>query len=166
MVRTIMSISRAKRWRVQYPVQVVSQDFADEARTLDVSLRGLSLMTTQSVRPGTQVYVRLLLPGLQASVDYEVCTVQWAADGKIGLETSEMRTTEEQRLHRHLSSLHAYSYKPVPDETSAFALDQPIHKVSEAVTVLWHFVFKPLMVSPLRKPVGHRGSLSHLPNNR
>lgn len=151
-----MPISRAKRWRVQYLVQVVSQDFVVEARTMDVSLRGLSLLTTQSVKPGTQVYVRLLLPGLQASVDYEVCTVQWAADGKIGLETSEMRTTAEQRLHRHLSSLHSYSYKAAPDDTSAFALDQPIHKVSDAVSVLWHFVFKPLIVSPMRKHVGNR----------
>jgi hypothetical protein len=151
-----MPISRAKRWRVQYPVQIVSHDFIDEARTADVSLRGLSLVMTQPIAAGAQLYVRLLLPDRNTSIDYEMCTVQWTAEGKIGLETSEMRTTEEQRLHRHLSSLHTYPYKTVPQDTSAFALDRPIDKLRDAVSVFWHFVFKPLMASSWQKHVGDR----------
>jgi hypothetical protein len=113
-----MSMARAKRWRVRYPVQVASQDFIDEARTLDVSLRGLSLETTQPMRVGTQLYVRLLLPDRASSVDYEICTVQWAKDGTIGLETCDMRTTEEHRLHRHLSSLSGFGNMSVEGTSS------------------------------------------------
>lgn len=142
-----MSISRAKRWRIQYPVQVVSQDFVDEARTVDVSLRGLSLETTQCVRPGTQLYVRLLLPGRTTSVDYEICTVQWAAGGRIGLETSEMRTAEEQRLHRHLSSLNSVSDAQAPDTTPNAALDAPIRQLSDVMGILWNLFVKPLIPS-------------------
>ena len=100
-----MLLTRGKRWRVRYPVQVACQDFIDEAWTVNVSLQGLSLETVQPIQVGSQLYVRVLLPSGASSVDYEICTVQWAADGKIGLKTSEMSTAEERRLHRHLASL-------------------------------------------------------------
>ena len=101
--------ARAKRWQVRYPVQVACQDFVDEARTANVSLHGLSVETNQTMQLGSQVYVRVLLPDRASSVDYAICTVQWAADGKIGLEACGMRTTDERRLHRHLSSLSVWA---------------------------------------------------------
>jgi PilZ domain-containing protein len=150
-----MSISRAKRWRIHYPVQLVSQDFVDEAKTVDVSLRGLSVETTRSVRQGTQVYVRLLLPGRTTSVDYEICTVQWAADGRMGLETSEMSTTEEQRLHRHLSALPTVPETQPSDTRSCAMLDHPIRQWSDAMGVLWEVFLKPLVPSMVAAQGSH-----------
>ncbi len=140
-----MSMTRAKRWRVRYPVQVASQDFIDETETVNVSLRGLSVETTQSMRVGSQLYVRLLLPDRTSSVDYEICTVQWAADGRIGLETSEMRTTEEHRLHRHLTALSDFgnlSTQVTPSKPAG----HPLGRTSE-VRGLWDRFMKPLLAT-------------------
>lgn len=140
-----MSMTRARRWRVRYPVQVVSQDFIDEAKTVNVSLRGLSVETTQSMRVGSQLYVRLLLPDRMTSVDYEICTVQWAADGRIGLETCEMRTTEEYRLHRHLTSLSDFGDLSTQG-TPLKPAGQPLGPTSKT-RGLWHRFMKPLLAT-------------------
>ena len=140
-----MPMTRAKRWQVRYPVQVASADFIDEAKSLNVSLRGLSVETTQSMRVGSQLYVRLLLPDRRSSVDYEICTVQWAAGGRIGLETCEMRTAEEHRLHRHLTSLSDFGDQPTHG-TATKPAGRPLGRPSEA-RGLWHRFIKPLFTT-------------------
>lgn len=142
-----MSISRAKRWRVSYPVQLVAQHFLDEAQTVDISVRGLSIATSRSIRKGTQVYVRLLLPDGKSCLDYDICTVRWSAEGRIGLEASEISTHEEQRLQQCLPAL-ATSLE-VSDQHSNCGMpsDQPPAKFRHTIGLLWQTFLRPLIPS-------------------
>jgi hypothetical protein len=141
-----MSISRAKRWRVPCPVQLVSQDFFDESKTADVSLRGVSVATARSLQLGTQLYVRLLLPDRTSSVDYKMCTVRWVAEGRIGLEASELTTEDEQRLRTYLSSLTHFPEPMVEYSNPCITVEQPVDRISDAMGIFWQVFVKPLIV--------------------
>lgn len=108
---------------------------------MDVSVRGLRITTVRSLQPGTQVYVRLLLPGGKGSVDFQLCTVRWARDGHIGLEATEMAAEEQAKLQVHLSSAGNGSEGAVgagaPFNAACIAFEKPIAGVGDAVKVLW-----------------------------
>jgi hypothetical protein len=140
-----MSIARAKRWRIQCPVQVASQDFFDETKTMDVSLRGLSIATTRSIPRGTQLYVRLLLPDRKSSVDYEICTVRWARDGRIGVEAYQMTPEEEQRLRKHIPSLTGIPERTGEYPTVGPPADEPINRIRSTVGMFWQAIVKSLI---------------------
>lgn len=132
-----MSLSRTKRWRVRFPVQIVASDFFDHACSLDVSVRGLRVTTARSLQPGTQVYVRLLLPDGKRNVDFQLCTVRWARDGSTGLEATEMTAEEQAKLQAYMASVGNGSEPAVPLSTPCIASDKPVSGVGDAVKVLW-----------------------------
>lgn len=134
-----MSISRPKRWRLSYEVQVASPDYLDMARTIDLSLRGLCIATTRAIPCGTQLFARLLLPGSQGTVVGRLFVVRWVRNGRIGLEASERAPGDEQRLRHHLASL-AGSPEPVLSGSSVITSDQPTTKLSDALRTAWQLL--------------------------
>lgn len=136
-----MAFSRAKRWQVQYPVQLFTEDLFIEGRTVDMSLHGLSIATGRSIREGTHVFVRVLAPEGGCSVDCVLYTVRWADNGKIGLEAREISAKEQRRLQDRLTSLDQDQEPAVESTSPCITIEQPIASITDTVAVLWHLFF-------------------------
>ncbi|MBH0193557.1 MAG: PilZ domain-containing protein [Nitrospira sp.] len=136
-----MDLSREKRWKVQYPVQLFTEDLFVEGRTVDMSLHGLRVATESSIRQGAHVVVQVLVPEGGCPIDGVLYTVRWIDKGKIGLEVSEMSGTEQQRLQARLTSL-GQGQEPVVKSTSpCMTIEPPITSFTGTVAVLWQLFF-------------------------
>lgn len=102
--RNALNSRLAQRWSVHFHIQFASPDDAGEGMTLDVSERGLCIITTREIVPGVQLYARLLLnDGIY--IEFQTATVKWCQNGQIGLEVSEMEPEDERRLSEMLYHL-------------------------------------------------------------
>jgi hypothetical protein len=136
-----MAFVREKRWKVQYPVQLFTEDVFVEGRTVDMSLHGLRVTTERSIKQGTRVVVRVLEPGGGCTIDCALYTVRWIDQGRIGLEANEISATEQHRLRDRLTSL-GRSQDPVITSTSPCStIEQPITSITDTVAVLWQLFF-------------------------
>ena len=79
-------------------------DYAGEGMTLDVSERGIRMITNREIVRGVQLYARLL-PTDGSYIDFPTATVKWCQSGQIGLEVSEMEQDDERRLSELLHHL-------------------------------------------------------------
>lgn len=136
-----MAISRAKRWRVQYPVQVFTDGLFVEGRTVDISLQGLRVATESAIRQGACVVVRVLVPDGEYPVDCALYTVRWIDSGRIGLEASEISATEQRRLQDRLASLDQLQEPAVESANPCMTTEQPISSITGTVAGLWHLFF-------------------------
>jgi hypothetical protein len=136
-----MAIYRAKRWKVQYPVQLFIDDLLVEGRTVDMSLQGLRVATDSAIRQGAHVIVRVLAPDEGSTVDCVLYTVRWIDSGRIGLEASEISATDQRRLQHWLASLDEYQEPAIESANPCMTIEQPITSITGAVAVLWHLLF-------------------------
>lgn len=136
-----MAISRPKRWKVQYPVQVFTDGLFVEGRTVDISLEGLRVATESSIREGACVVVRVLVPDGEYPVDCALYTVRWIDQGRIGLEASEISVTEQRRLQDRLASLDQHQEPVVESTIPCMTTEQPITSITGTVAGLWHLFF-------------------------
>ena len=100
-----MDLNREKRWKVQYPVQLFTEDLVVEGRTVDISLHGLRVAADSSIKRGAHVVVQVLVPEGGCPIDGVLYTVRWIDQGRIGLEVNEISATEQRRLQAQLTSL-------------------------------------------------------------
>jgi hypothetical protein len=136
-----MAISRPKRWKVQYPVQVFTDGLFVEGRTVDISLQGLRVATESAIRQGACVVVRVLVPDGEYPVDCALYTVRWIDQGRVGLEASEISATEQRLLQDRLASLD-HHHEPVVESTiPCMTTEQPITSITGTMAVLWHLFF-------------------------
>lgn len=136
-----MDLNREKRWKVQYPVQLFTEDLFVEGRTVDMSLHGLRVATESSIKRGAHVVVQVLVPEGGCPIDGVLYTVRWIDKGKIGLEASEISAAEQRRLQDRLTSL-GQGQEPVVKSTSpCMTIEQPITSFTGTVAVLWQLCF-------------------------
>jgi len=102
--RNALNSRLARRWSVHYQIQFAYPDYAGEGMTLDVSERGLRMITNREIAPGVQLYARLLLTD-GSNIDFQTATAKWCASGEIGLEVSEVEQDDERRLSELLHHL-------------------------------------------------------------
>lgn len=146
-----MSITRPKRWRVRYPVQLFSEEFSEEGVALNASSRGLAIATSRPLAPGTQVYVRLVVPEREASIDFQMCRVHWRGRNCIGLETIDMDPKEEERWQNILARRKGY---PTADDsiTPAGIEHILIARIRDLILVGWGlFAEKPTITELLKR---------------
>ena len=156
-----MDLIREKRWKVQCPVQLFTDDFFVEGWTVDISLHGLRVATVKAIAQGTCVAVRVLEPEGACTVDGVLYTVRWIDKGRIGLEVSEISTAEQQRLRDRLTSL-GRSQEPVITSTSPCLTSvQPITNIADTMAALWQLCFPRQHVTS-----GFRTSLHSLQKSR
>lgn len=136
-----MAIYRAKRWKVQYPVQLFIGDVLVEGRTVDLSLQGLRVATDSAIRQGAHVIVRVLAPEGGSTVEGLLYTVRWIDRGRIGLEASEISAAEQRRLQDWLASLDQHQEPAVESTSLRVTIEQPITSITGTVAVLWHLFF-------------------------
>ena len=86
-----------QRRSVHYHIQFAYPDDVGEGMTMDVSERGLCMITSREIAPGVQLFARLLLTD-GSSIDLPTATVKWCEHGQIGLEVSELEPDDERRL--------------------------------------------------------------------
>lgn len=101
-----------QRRLVHHQIQFAYPDDAGEGMTMDISERGICMITNREIAPGVQLYARLLLTD-GSYIDFPTATVKWCQNGQIGLEVSELEQDDERRLSdllRHLEQPDA----PVP----------------------------------------------------
>lgn len=152
-----MAFSREKRWQVQYPVQLFTEDLFVEGRTVDMSLHGLSIATRRSIREGTRVFVRVLAPEGGCAVDCMLCTVRWTDSGRIGLEAREIPAKEQRRLQDRLASLDQDQEPTVISTSPCITIERPITSITDTVAVLWQLFF------PSRDVIGTSNGSLHSP---
>ncbi len=131
-----MSISRAKRWRFSYDVQLASPDYVDGAKTVDLSLRGLCIATKRPIPRGTHLYIRLLLPDRRRTVLGRLFVVRWSEPGRVGMEATEAAPGDEARLLNHLTSVEG-TPEPVLSGPQTVLKEGPISKYSDALRTAW-----------------------------
>jgi hypothetical protein len=136
-----MAITRAKRWKVQYPVQVFTDGLFVEGRTVDISLQGLRVATESSITQGACVVVRVLVPDGEYPVDCALYTVRWIDQGRIGLEANEISATEQRLLQDRLASLDQHQEPVVESTIPCLTAEQPITSITGTVAGLWHLFF-------------------------
>lgn len=136
-----MDLIREKRWKVQYPVQLFTEDVFVEGRTVDMSLHGLRVATERSIRQGTSVVVRVLDPEGGCPIDCVLYTVRWIDQGRIGLEASEISATEQRRLQGRLTSLGQGQEPVIKSASPCITIEQPITSITDTMAVLWQLCF-------------------------
>jgi hypothetical protein len=136
-----MAIYRAKRWKVEYPVQLFTGDVLIEGRTVDLSLQGLRVATDSAIRQGAHVIVRVLAPEGGSTVEGLLYTVRWIDRGRIGLEASEISAAEQRRLQDWLASLDQHQEAAVESTSPCVTIEQPITSITGTMAVLWHLLF-------------------------
>lgn len=136
-----MDLFREKRWKVQYPVQLFTEDLVVEGRTVDISLHGLRVATDSSIKQGAHVVVQVLVPEGGCPIDGVLYTVRWIDQGRIGLEAGEISAEEQRRLQDRLTTL-GQGQEPVVKSTSpCMTIEQPITSFTGTVAVLWQLFF-------------------------
>jgi PilZ domain len=134
-----MDFVREKRWRVQYPVQLFTEDEIVEGRTVDISLHGLRVATDSSIKRGAHVVVQVLMPEGGCPIDGVLYTVRWIDQGKIGLEAGEISVAQQRRLQDRLIS---QGQEPVIQSTnSGIPIEQSITSMAGAAAALWQLFF-------------------------
>lgn len=93
-----------QRRSVHYQIQFAYPDDAGEGMTMDISERGLCMITNREIAPGVQLYARLFLTD-GPYIDFPTATVKWCQNGQIGLEVSELEPDDERRLSELLHHL-------------------------------------------------------------
>ncbi len=99
------------RFRVQFPISFSGDDIVGEGTVIDVSKRGWKatvVISSQSVRPGTYLKLRLYLPDQAAPIDVDSAVVRWAKGQEFGVEFLAMGSMEEERFRRFVSTLEAW----------------------------------------------------------
>lgn len=136
-----MDISRAKRWKVQYPVQLFTDGLFIEGQTVDISLQGLRVVTESSIKQGACVLVRVLVPDGEYPVDCALYTVRWIDQGRIGLEANEISATEQRLLQDRLATLDHHQEPVIESTIPRMTTEQPITSITGTVAGLWHLFF-------------------------
>jgi len=134
-----MDLDREKRWKVQYPVQLFTEDVIVEGRTVDISLHGLRVATDSLIKRGAHVVVRVLMPEGGCPIDGVLYTVRWIDQGRIGLEAGEISVGEQRRLQDRLT---AQGQEPVIQSmNSGLPIEQPMTGVAGTMAALWQLFF-------------------------
>src|SRR5689334_16555299 len=136
-----MDLNREKRWKLQYPVQLFTENMFIEGRTVDMSLHGLSVATESSIGQGACVVARVLMPEGGCTVDCLLYTVRWIDQGRIGLEVNEISVTEQRRLQARLTSLGQGQGPVIKSASPCITIEQPITSITDTVAVIWQLLF-------------------------
>lgn len=136
-----MKLDREKRWKVQYPVQLFTEDLIVEGRTVDISLHGLRVATESSIKQGAHVVVQVLMPEGGCPIDGVLYTVRWMDQGRIGLEAGEISVTQQRRLQDRLISLGEGQESVAKSTGPCMTIEQPITSVTGTVAMLWQLFF-------------------------
>jgi hypothetical protein len=136
-----MDFVREKRWKVQYPVQLFTEDLFVEGRTVDMSLHGLRVAAESSIRQGACVVVRVLVPEEGCAVDCVLYTVRWIDQGRIGLKAIEISAKEQRRLQERLTSTGQGPEPVIKSMKPCITIEQPITSITDTVAVLWKLFF-------------------------
>jgi hypothetical protein len=71
-----------------------------EGETIDLSLGGARLESRLVVQPGTQIVVKLVLPGVEEPIYIDQAQVQWIHDQTFGVKFLEIRQEELDELEQ------------------------------------------------------------------
>jgi PilZ domain-containing protein len=102
--RNALNSRLSRRWSMHYQIQFAYPDYAGEGMTLDVSERGVRMITNREITTGVQLYARLVLTD-GSYIDFPTATVKWCQSGQIGLEVSEVEQDDERRFSELLHHL-------------------------------------------------------------
>lgn len=99
-------LPRAPRWSAHYHVQFAYPEYAGEGMTLDISIEGICMVTTKTIRTGEQLYIQLLLGGENPScIECQIAPVMWCRNGKMGLQLCLMEQNDKQHYLKLLQGL-------------------------------------------------------------
>ena len=103
-----MDARKFGRFAVQCSITFSGDHIVGEGIVIDLSKRGWKatvVISSQSVRPGTYLKLRLYLPDQAAPIDVDWAAVRWAKGQEFGLEFLMMGWEEEERLRRFVDTL-------------------------------------------------------------
>lgn len=73
-----------------------------------ISLKGCRVASATSVQPGTELELRIAVPGEVPALKVELAVVRWAREREFGLSFVALRPEEQERLARLLSECDLY----------------------------------------------------------
>ena len=76
---------------------------------LDISMKGVKVMSASAMNPGDHLTMSLRLPDLPASLNVDA-TVRWGKDHTFGLEFVAIPQSTESRLKKFLSRTAGFSF--------------------------------------------------------
>lgn len=88
-----------ERYERRLHVVLVHEGGEIDCVTRNVSLGGMLLATSASLRFGTRVRLRVRLPALKADTDIEA-TVRWSGDDSLGVQFGSLRAIEVWALNQ------------------------------------------------------------------
>ena len=103
-----MDARKFGRFAVQCSITFSGDHIVGEGIVIDLSKRGCKatvVISSQSVRPGTYLKLRLYPPDQAAPIDVDWAEVRWAKGQEFGLEFLMMGWEEQERLRRFVSTL-------------------------------------------------------------
>ncbi len=103
-----MDARKLPRFAVQCSITFSGDHIVGEGIVIDLSKRGWKatvVTSSQSVRPGTYLKLRLSLPDQAPPMAVDSAAVRWAKGREFGLEFLIMGSEEEERLRRFVSTL-------------------------------------------------------------
>lgn len=93
------------RYRVRYRSSFSAVTMvAGEGVLQELSLRGCRVASASSVQTGTELELRIAVPGEVLALKVDLAVVRWARDGEFGVSFVGLRPEEQERLARILST--------------------------------------------------------------
>jgi hypothetical protein len=105
------------RFRVRYRSSFSAVSMvAGEGVLQELSLKGCRVASTTSVQPGTELELRVAVPGEVPALKVELAVVRWAREKQFGLSFVALRPEEQERLARLLSEFDLYQQEHSTEE--------------------------------------------------
>lgn len=102
--KQVFYASMERRQHRRVPAQVKSLLRANshevDGETVDLSLGGAKIESRLVVQPGTQITVKLIIPGVEEPIYIEQAQVQWIHDQTFGIRFLEVRQQELDELEQ------------------------------------------------------------------
>ncbi|MDK2745033.1 MAG: PilZ domain-containing protein [Nitrospira sp.] len=95
-----MERRRHRRVSAQVKSLIKANSHEVEGETMDLSLGGARIESSLVVQPGSQIAVKLILPGDDTPIVIEQAQVQWSLDRTFGVRFLEMPQQELDELEQ------------------------------------------------------------------
>jgi len=89
---------------------------AGEGVVQQISLKGCRVASATSVQPGTELELRIAVPGEVPALKVELAVIRWAREREFGLSFVGLRPEEQERLARLLSEFDLYQQEHSTEE--------------------------------------------------
>lgn len=94
-----MTVRYTPRTAVKCAASILGTGFLGEGQVFDVSMLGCRLMTSENMKPGDAIKLKIQLPVKAGSISVQLAAVKWVRYFEFGVEFIIMEPDDKQKLN-------------------------------------------------------------------